>query len=430
VPYPRYELLELDGTARRDELQVYLAFSGGGKRSSAFSYGVLEGLRDYTLPRTSRDGARQDRLLDHVDMLTGVSGGSFTAAAYGLHREALFETYRGDFLYDATGDRITGLYLLPWRWEWLFRPDYSRSDAMAEVYDRLLFRGATYADLHARGRPMVVLGATDIVLGSSFVFTQRHFDLLCADLNAFPVSRAVAASNGFPGLFSPITLESHQKSCPATEPDWLAPLARIQQGMFRREAVVAEEYRRYLDPQIDYVHLMDGGIGDNLAMRGLLNAIVLFNQIESLPADSEYLRVRRVLLISVDGEGVNEPTWSQKDDILGLTQIFSAVSGAQIDRYNSETLLLASRTVEDFRDHLRRLRCAYRPVVRDRPCADVEARFVHLSLRSVADPQLRNRLLAIPTGLTLSPEDADALIAAGRDALLKSPDIKALIDSL
>jgi hypothetical protein len=60
----------------------------------------------------------------------------------------------------------------------------------------------------------------------------------------------------------------------------------------------------------------------------------------------------------------------------------------------------------------------------------VEAKFVHLSLRSVADPQLRNRLLAIPTGLTLSPEDADALIAAGRGALLHSRDIKALIDSL
>lgn len=60
---------------------VVLAFSGGGTRAAAFSYGVLEFLRRTEV--VSADGAKL-RLIDAVNMITGVSGGSFTALAYGL----------------------------------------------------------------------------------------------------------------------------------------------------------------------------------------------------------------------------------------------------------------------------------------------------------------------------------------------------------
>src|SRR5262245_33299491 len=65
---------------------VVLAFSGGGTRAAAFSYGVLEFLR-----RTEITGplGNKVRLLDAVDVITGVSGGSFTALAYGLYGERL-----------------------------------------------------------------------------------------------------------------------------------------------------------------------------------------------------------------------------------------------------------------------------------------------------------------------------------------------------
>jgi membrane-bound lytic murein transglycosylase MltF len=64
---------------RQDSL-VILAFSGGGTRAAAFSYGVLEFLR-----RTEVVGPKGNkiRLIDEVDIITGVSGASFTALAYG-----------------------------------------------------------------------------------------------------------------------------------------------------------------------------------------------------------------------------------------------------------------------------------------------------------------------------------------------------------
>jgi NTE family protein len=59
---------------------VILAFSGGGTRAVAFSFGVLEFLKRTEV--VDRDG-RTRRLIDAVDIITSVSGGSFTALAYG-----------------------------------------------------------------------------------------------------------------------------------------------------------------------------------------------------------------------------------------------------------------------------------------------------------------------------------------------------------
>ena len=73
---------------------IILAFSGGGTRAAAFSYGVLEALRRSEIVGPQ---GKKGRLLDEVDIITGVSGGSFTALAYGLYGEKLFDIYEASF---------------------------------------------------------------------------------------------------------------------------------------------------------------------------------------------------------------------------------------------------------------------------------------------------------------------------------------------
>src|SRR5215813_11303086 len=75
----QFEKLELKRGAHED--LVILAFSGGGTRAAAFSYGVLEALRSVEIITKEN---RKIRMLDEVDVITGISGGSFTALAYGL----------------------------------------------------------------------------------------------------------------------------------------------------------------------------------------------------------------------------------------------------------------------------------------------------------------------------------------------------------
>src|ERR1700732_4195003 len=75
---------QFEGLESRGNRQdfVILAFSGGGTRAAALSYGVLEALRRIEIVTNS---GRNIRLLDEVDLITGVSGGSFTGLAYGLY---------------------------------------------------------------------------------------------------------------------------------------------------------------------------------------------------------------------------------------------------------------------------------------------------------------------------------------------------------
>ena len=184
----------LDAGPAAPDLLVLVAMSGGGKRSAAFGYGVLKGMKQVMVPTAF--GPRP--LLGEVGAISGVSGGSFPAAYYGLYREAAFGKFEEDFLYRDTNSNIYGVYLLPWNWAWLVDPSVGTNDYMDKVYDKTMFHGATFKDLGVRGRPMVAIGATDLSYGTPFLFTQEIFDLMCADLEQFPISRASRHQTVFP----------------------------------------------------------------------------------------------------------------------------------------------------------------------------------------------------------------------------------------
>jgi NTE family protein len=410
--------------APRGEILLALAFSGGGKRSAAFAYGALLGLRSLTI----LENGRRHALLDDVDYISAVSGGSFPAVHYGLYRQQSFTTFERDFLKRDVNAFIFGIYLLPWNWEWLINPLFGTNDAMAAVYDRLMFRGATYADLAKQGLPMISVEATDIVGGTAFPFNQRSFDLLCSNLNSFPVSRAVAASAAFPILFSPITLISHRGGClaypppNAPPPDW-----QDRSRTLSRASVLAENAARLMDPrQTRYVHLMDGGIADNLGMRSLSNALV------ELDHDAvEFRRLargtRRIIVISVDGTGSRDPNLGRRRVVTGLGQIISAVTSTQIDAYSFETLLLMEQQVGELTDEVRRIRCEERSQLAGRDCHDVQGALIQISLADVTNEVLRQRLMAIPTSLTLPDADVDALVDEGRTLISSNPTLLKLL---
>ena len=156
--------------ARHKEDIVVLAFSGGGTRAAAFSYGVLEVLRDTEV--IGPKGERQ-RLLDLVDVITGVSGGSFTALAYGLYGDRLFGEYEQRFLKRNVEGELIGRVLSPVNWGSLASPDWGRSELAADLYDEILFDGATFADLQRKPGPMIVAAATDLTSGGRSTTRRR-----------------------------------------------------------------------------------------------------------------------------------------------------------------------------------------------------------------------------------------------------------------
>src|SRR5438552_3781589 len=197
---------------------VILAFSGGGTRAAAFSYGVLEFLR-----RTEVIGPKgnRGRLLDEVDVITGVSGGSFTALAYGLYGDKLFAEYEQRFLKRDVQGEIISRTLSPANWGKLSSTGWGRSELASELYDEILFNGATFGDLDRGRGPLIMASATDISTGSRLVFTQSTFDVICSNLNAVPLSRAAAASSAVPVVLSPVTLNNYGGTCNYAMPGWV-----------------------------------------------------------------------------------------------------------------------------------------------------------------------------------------------------------------
>ncbi len=401
-----YRLASLASERASDDLLVVVSFSGGGKRSAAFGYGALRAMRDLNF---AYDG-RTLNLLHEVDILTGVSGGSFPAAYYALHRDGIFENFRADFLDEDLNDEIAGIYLLPWRWDWMVNPNWGTNDEMARVYDEKMFHGATFADLEKLGPPYVMVQATDLANGAAFPFVQSQFDLICSNLSTYPLARAVAASNGFPILFTPIVLDNYRDNCAMKEPDWVTrgmadpdPLSRQ-----RQQALLARRYMRI--DEASYVHLIDGGVADNLAMRGLLDYISRYDNPAQAPDPSGRLqRIRRILFISIDGQAEKDRTISRTPLIGDVLRIADAVTSNSIDSYNFETLRLARTAARNMAENLTKVRCA-----KGGQGPGARSAMIHIAL---AEQPAADALKAIPTGLTISPGQVDQLIAAGHEAV-------------
>lgn len=181
-----YSLAAHKAGDRSPDLAVILTFSGGGTRAAAMAYGALGELRDTQI---LVDG-KPRRLLDEVDQISSVSGGSFASAYYGLHGEKMFDKFEDEFLRFDLESKLVKSVLNPFHWF----GSKGRTERSIEAYDKFFFHNATFADMMQPDRPMIVINASDLARGMRFSFIQDYFNLLCSDISTFPVSRAVTAS--------------------------------------------------------------------------------------------------------------------------------------------------------------------------------------------------------------------------------------------
>ena len=123
---------------------------------------------------------------------------------------------------------------------------------------------------------MILASATDISTGARFVYNQGFFDVICSDLNKVKLSRAAASSSAVPVVLSSITLNNYGGSCSMNIPPWAKPFidspnpprpaARAIRSLKSTQSFGDGVHRPYL-------HLVDGGVADNVGMRGVLDAL-------------------------------------------------------------------------------------------------------------------------------------------------------------
>src|ERR1700678_3829131 len=144
---------------------IALSFSGGGTRAAAFAFGVLNGLDETPAPGAASGGS----LLDRVDFVTGVSGGSVLAAYYGLKKRKALADFKERFLLRNAEEGLTTTISLMTIAKGL-QGGINDSTQFPKWLDDNLFDHATYRSLLFQRRPLVWINASDIYNRTPFVF--------------------------------------------------------------------------------------------------------------------------------------------------------------------------------------------------------------------------------------------------------------------
>lgn len=426
-----YQFVQDTAPPNTNSLFVCLVFSGGGTRAATFSYGVMEKLRN---TKIVWEGETKS-LLDEVDCISSVSGGSFTAAYYGLFGEQIFSDFSSRFLERNVQGELLGKALTPTNWLRLASPNFSRIDLAAELYDEVLFEGKTFKDLTDRKkRPFVIINATNLANGDGFQFTQAQFNFLGSDLRTYPVSRAVAASSAFPFLLSPLSLKNYPSPDNFSVP---ADVALGKEDFYsnRRRYQWSLSQLSYLDKEArPYVHLMDGGLADNIGLRPLEDAFLRTSGfIRGLINEG---KIKKLVFLVVNARTDDQDDLSRAETPPSLGTVAFKTATIALDNYSFETiefmrsLASARKQAQMVVDACQKMldKCSGQNVPKFAKAIDPYV--IELNFEAIRDPERRRYFLGLPTSFSLSRDQVKDLIEIGPQLLDESPDFKTMLDSL
>lgn len=419
-----YIAQNLGPVGHSEELFMILSFSGGGTRAAAFSYGVLEELRGTEIPF---DG-RKRRLLDEVDLISGVSGGSFTAAYFGLFGDRIFEDYETRFLKkNVQGDLTSAVFFNPVNWVRLSSPFYDRSDLAADYYNENVFDGKTFGDMLERKGPVVLINATDMSLGIRFTFHQQLFNAICSDLSKFTVARACAASSAVPGLLTPLTVKNYAGRCGFVPP----PIFESPSPSYRVREQKESLYLLLDSEKKPYFHLIDGGVADNLGLRAVQESIDAVGNIWQIMKLTGRGNVRKVVFVVVNAETKTESQWDKFEFVPPFSAMLSNYSTIAIVRYNRETMSMLEESFGRWTDQIREGRCPPGQISTEPgSCGDIEFYLVDVRFEHLQDKAEAAYLAQLPTSFRLPSEDVDRLRAGARKLLTESKDYQRFLKDL
>lgn len=402
----------------QDDHLLALSFSGGGTRAAAFSFGVLE-----ELDRTRSAGAGAKTLLDRVDFVSGVSGGSVTAAYFGLKKRAALDDFRERFLLRNAEEALKTQVSLGNIGRAL--AGGINNSQFTDWLDRNLFDGARFDALPDDRRPRVWINASDIYNRTPFVFGKTAFDALCSDIRSYRVAEAVAASAAVPLAFAPIVLETYPGGCAAPLPPWLERVRNDPnaQPLLRS---FAEAQAHYRDGSMRYVKLLDGGLVDNYGLSGLSIGLLAAQRPYEPLSERQAAKLRRILFLVVDaGRSISGDFVQSLEGPSGV-ELVSAAADTAIDASVRSSYAAFSALANDWSGKLKRWRCGLSAADRTRlgvgpgwNCNDVGI-FVERLGFNLLGAERAGVLNAIPTRFSLPAEQVDLLIAGGADALRQS----------
>jgi NTE family protein len=171
--------------------------------------------------------------------------------------------------------------------------------------------------------------------------------------------------------------------------------------------------------------LLDGGLSDNLGLRGALDRAIAREQSFRVP--SVPLKIpRRVAIIVVDAHRDRDYGWDAKEHSLGLGALLGSVGQAAVSHYSFET-------IELFREAMARLsreRDATCFQTADSHPLELTTYTIELHFNQLADESDRRFFNSVPTRLQLSTSTVDRLKRLAAAELKRNPEFQRLVQDL
>ncbi len=415
-------------TTGSDDTVVGLSFSFGGTRAAAFSYGVLK-----EMERIPLRGA-QGPMIDRVEFISGVSGGSVTAAYYGLRKRAALADFRERFLLRNAEEGLQTTLTLAT----LSRAaagGINDSTGFPRWLDDNLFQGATFRDLGLTSRPQVWINASDIYNRTPFVFGAVAFAAMCSNLSEYPLANAVAASAAVPVAFAPVVMQTFPGKCNDRLPQWIVR-ARDNANAPPMLNSFAKAISRYHDGSMPYIKLLDGGLVDNYGLAGMTIARLSSETPYGPLSPRQAVRLRRALILVVDAKTGLSGNWINTIEGPSGAELVKAAADTAIDASVAGSFTAFNATMTDWQGALVKWRCGLSAADRARYGARAgwNCRDVKFYVGRIGFDQLEQSRAAelerVPTRFQLPAEQVDSVIAAGGDALRASSTFRSFAAGL
>ena len=415
-------------TTSYDDTVVGLSFSGGGTRAAAFSFGVLQEME--RIPLRGAQGA----MIDRVEFISGVSGGSVTAAYFGLRKRAALADFRERFLLRNAEEGLqTNLTLAT-----LSRAvagGINDSTGFPRWLDANLFQGATFRDLGLTSRPQVWINASDIYNRTPFVFGAVAFGAMCSNLSEYPLANAVAASAAVPVAFAPVVIQTFPGKCNDRLPPWIVR-ARDNANSPPMLNSFAKAISRYHDGSMPYIKLLDGGLVDNYGLAGMTIARLSSDTPYGPLSPRQAVKLRRALILVVDAKTGLSGSWINTVEGPTGAELVKAAADTAIDASVAGSFTAFNATMTDWQGSLVRWRCGLSAADRARygagpnwNCRDLKFYVGRIGFDQLDQARAAD-LERVPTRFHLPPEQVDSVIEAGRDALRASPVFRSFAANL
>jgi NTE family protein len=276
-----------------------------------------------------------------------------------------------------------------------------------------VYGDAAMGDL--RAGPRVILNATDLYNSTPFAFTQFFFDGICSDVRQVRVADAVAASMAVPVAFRPVVMESYGSRC--ATPGWVPRVLTDRDAgeNVHQTAHAFQNYRGDTYAAQRFLHLVDGGVADNLGMLSL-QVLRAGDDLPSPLTAREALQARRVLFLVVNAEYIRPRTFQQSGtDAIGAYEMMYSPLDVATEVAKRASVDTWRAQLPEYERALREWRCG---LPEDRRgdglrCDDITLSMDVITFRDM-EPGEYETLYDTATVISLPRETVDALTRAAR----------------